>query len=94
MDTSFPCGTVILGNALPRVHQGIAASMINTVVDYSISLSLGIAGTIIRQTEKGGSNVVGSYRNAWYLGNGLGGLGLAIALYSLWISVVKGKTVR
>jgi hypothetical protein len=51
MDLSFPCGTIILSNAMPREHQGIAASLINTVVNYSISLSLGIAGTIIRYTQ-------------------------------------------
>jgi hypothetical protein len=78
---------------MPREHQGIAASLINTVVNYSISISLGIAGTIIRQTSNGGSNVLGSYRNAWYFAIGLDGLGMAVALYFLWISVVKGGTV-
>ncbi|PVH77668.1 hypothetical protein DL98DRAFT_561495 [Cadophora sp. DSE1049] len=76
--------------ALPREHQGIAASLINTVVNYSISLSLGLAGTIVRQTKAGGENVLGSYRNAWYFAVGLDGLGMVVALYFLWISV--GKT--
>lgn len=93
MDMSFPAGTIILSNGMPREHQGIAASLINTVVNYSISLSLGIAGTIVRQTDGGGSNVLGSYRNAWYFGIGLDSLGLMIALYFFWISVVKGRTV-
>jgi MFS family permease len=65
MDMSFPAGTIILSNGMPQEHQGIAASFINTVVNYSISLSLGIAGTIIWQTNGGGSNVLKSYRNAW-----------------------------
>lgn len=93
MDMSFPAATIILSNSLPKEHQGIAASLINTVVNYSISISLGIAGTIIRQTNDGGKNVLEGYRNAWYFAIGLDGLGMAIALYFFWISVVKGQSV-
>ena len=91
MDMSFPAGTIILSNGIPREQQGIAASLINTVVNYSISISLGIAGTIIRQTDNGGRNVLGSYRNAWYFAIGLNRVGMAIALYFLWISVVRRR---
>lgn len=65
IDMSFPRGTIILSNGMPREHQGIAGSLINTVVNYSISMSLGIADTIVRQTNNGGSSVLGSYRNAF-----------------------------
>lgn len=46
MDMSFPSGTLLLSNAVPAKHQGVAMSLVNTVVNYSISLSLGISGTI------------------------------------------------
>ncbi|TID19080.1 MFS general substrate transporter [Venturia nashicola] len=46
MDMSFPAASVILSNCMPPEHQGLAMSLVNTVVNYSISLSLGIAGTI------------------------------------------------
>ncbi|CZT44528.1 related to Drug resistance protein YOR378W [Rhynchosporium secalis] len=91
MDMSFPAGTIILSNGMPREHQGIAASLVNTVVNYSISLSLGTAGTIVRQTDPRHDNTLGSYRNAWYFAIGLDGLGLVIALYFLWISVGRAK---
>ncbi|CZT10906.1 related to Drug resistance protein YOR378W [Rhynchosporium agropyri] len=91
MDMSFPAGTIILSNGMPREHQGIAASLVNTVVNYSISLSLGIAGTIVRQTDPRHDNTLGSYRNAWYFAIGLDRLGLVIALYFLWISVGRAK---
>jgi formate-dependent nitrite reductase membrane component NrfD len=87
MDMSFPSGTIILSNGIPREHQGIAASLINTVVKYSILISLGI-----RQTEEA-SDEIGGYRNAWYFAIGLDGLGMVIALYFLWISVVKHRTI-
>lgn len=93
MDMSFPAGSIIMPNALPRERQGVAASLINTIVSYSISLSLGIAGTIFRQTNDGGRDVLQGYRNAWYFGISLDGLGLAIALLLLWISVFREKGV-
>lgn len=40
MDTSFPASSLILSNAVKKEHQGIAASLVNTVVNYSISLAL------------------------------------------------------
>jgi MFS family permease len=46
MDMSFPAATVILSNHMPPEHQGLAMSLVNTVVNYSISMSLGIAGTV------------------------------------------------
>ncbi|QDS77154.1 hypothetical protein FKW77_001451 [Venturia effusa] len=46
MDMSFPAASVILSNCMPPEHQGLAMSLVNTVVNYSISIALGIAGTI------------------------------------------------
>lgn len=43
---SFPAATLLLSNAMPREHQGVAASLVATVVNYSISLALGFAGTV------------------------------------------------
>lgn len=35
MDMSFPAATLILSNAVKKEHQGIGASLVNTVVNYS-----------------------------------------------------------
>lgn len=84
MDMSFPSGTIILSNGLPKEHQGMAASLINTVVNYSISLGLGIAGTIEQQVNNGGQDVLQGYRGAWYFGISLDALGLVIAAYFIF----------
>ncbi|CAK4026504.1 hypothetical protein D0861_00252 [Lecanosticta acicola] len=81
MDMSFPSATIILSNNTPKHDQGIAASLINTTVNYSISLGLGIAGTIVRNVNKNGGSTLDGYRGAWYFGIGLDGLAVAIALY-------------
>ena len=83
MDMSFPAATLILSNAVSREHQGVAASLVNTVVNYSISLSLGIAGTIEVNVNKGGMtqhDLQLGYRGGLYLAVGLAGLGMAIGI--------------
>ena len=47
MNWSYPAGSVLMSNAVPRENLGIAASLISTMVNYSISLGLGMAGLII-----------------------------------------------
>jgi hypothetical protein len=51
MGMSFPRDTIILTDGMPREHQGIAASLFNNVVHYSVSIILGIADTTIQQTQ-------------------------------------------
>lgn len=89
-DLSYPAGTIILSNATPREHQGIAASLMNTVVNYSISIGLGIAGTVESQINKSGNEVLRGYRSAWYVGIGLSGMGVFIA--SLFALIAETRT--
>ena len=84
MDFSFPSGTIILSDSMAREDQGLAASLVTTVVNYSISLGLGIAGTITRQLTGDSSDpadILYGYRGAWYFAIGLDLLGLGIAIY-------------
>lgn len=52
MDMSFPAGTLILSNLVKKEHQGMGASLVNT--DYSISVGVGIAGTVKVHTNREG----------------------------------------
>ena len=65
---------------MAQEHQGIAASLVNTAVNYSISIGLGMAGTVQGHVSKGGLDVLKGYRGAWYLGVGLGALGMAVSV--------------
>ncbi|KXJ91054.1 major facilitator superfamily-domain-containing protein [Microdochium bolleyi] len=78
MDMSFPAATLILSDAVPRRHQGVAASLVNTVVNYSISLALGFAGTAESYLSHDISTKQGlefGYRIGLYMAVGLAGLG-------------------
>jgi MFS family permease len=79
MDMSNPAATIILSNSVPKEHQGIAASLVVTVVNYSISLALGLGGTLEVNVNDGGQNLEAGYRGAQWLSVGLGGLGVGLA---------------
>ncbi|PYI05187.1 MFS general substrate transporter [Aspergillus sclerotiicarbonarius CBS 121057] len=89
MDMSFPSGTLILSNSMPREHQGLAASLVNTIVNYSISIGLGFAGTVESQVNRGGTDTLRGYRGASYMGIGLAGLGVGVATMFVIRSLTK-----
>lgn len=80
MDLSFPAASLILSDFLPIQHQGMAGSLVSTVVNYSVSLFLGIASTVEIQTMKHSGNILQSYRAALYLGIGVAGLGVLFSV--------------
>lgn len=86
MDMSFPAATLILSDAVPRHHQGIGASLVNTVVNYGIALGVGFAGTVEANVNSGGTTSQGrldGFRGALYMGIGLACLGLVVCLVFL-----------
>ncbi|WQF87084.1 Putative major facilitator superfamily, MFS transporter superfamily [Colletotrichum destructivum] len=83
MDMSFPAATLILSDAVKREHQGIGASLVNTVVNYGIALGVGFAGTVEVHVNNGGrtkEDQFKGFKGALYMGVGLAGLGLCVAL--------------
>jgi MFS family permease len=86
MDMSFPAGTLIMSNAVAKKHQGMAASLVNTIVNYSISIGVGVAGTVEVQENNGGrtiEDVLNGYRGAMYVSIGLSGMGVVTSLLFL-----------
>ena len=85
---------IVLSNHMPPEHQGLAASLINTIVNYSISIGLGMAGTVEVHVNSGGRHLLQGYRGgACYLGIGLDGLGVlfAICLIISWRVTLNSK---
>ncbi|KAI9711867.1 MAG: hypothetical protein M1820_002012 [Bogoriella megaspora] len=92
MDMSFPAATVILSNHMPREHQGLAASLVNTMVNYSISISLGIAGTV--ETAANGrktdyDSLLWGIRCAYYTGIALSVAGVLLGAAFFIKSMIK-----
>lgn len=96
MDMSFPAANVVISDYVPADKQGNAASLVNTILNYSISVGLGIAGTVEVQLNRGGTNqadLLRGYRAAWRVGIGLAALGIVCAV-SLTILMSRSKKRR
>jgi MFS family permease len=97
MDMSFPAANIVLSNKMHHEHQGVAASLVNTVLNYSISLGLGFAGTIEEHVNGGGTTtaeLLRGYRGALYFGIGLAGLGVMCAVCFTISEKMEGKKVE
>lgn len=79
-DLIFTATQIIASNTVRRDQQGIAGSLMGTVLSYSLSTGLGFAGTVDAYTNDGGKDILGGYRHALYLGIGMSGVAMIIAL--------------
>lgn len=92
MDISFPASTFLISNMVPAKHQGIGASLITTVVNYSLSIGLGIAGTVESRVNVNNMKLLEGYRSALWTAVGLSGLGLLISLaFAGRVEMAKGS---
>ncbi|TVY44288.1 Efflux pump [Lachnellula subtilissima] len=86
MDTSLPAAIMIFASVVPPQYQGMGASIVMTIVNYSISLGLGFAGTIEVNINHGGhteADLLYGYRGALWFSVGLTGLGTVLSLIFL-----------
>lgn len=88
---SFPSGTLLLSNAMPKKHQGLAASLVSTTVNYPISIGLGFAGTVETHVNDGGKNTLKGYRGALYMGVGLAASGLVVSSCYVLVGWLKSR---
>ncbi|TVY29911.1 Efflux pump [Lachnellula hyalina] len=95
MDTSLPAAIMIFASVVPRQYQGMGASIVMTIVNYSISLGLGFAGTIEININHGGhtqADLLYGYRGALWFSVGLTGLGTVLSLIFLLKNHSKQKS--
>lgn len=79
-DLSFSAAARTISAAMPPEQRGLAASIILSTTNYSISLSLAIAAMISSIYNDQGMNLLAGYRAAFYYAIGLSGLGVAAAM--------------
>ncbi|KAK5170473.1 uncharacterized protein LTR77_005061 [Saxophila tyrrhenica] len=92
MDISFPAASLVLSDMVPPHLQGVAASLVNTVINYSISIGLGVAGTAEREVSLGGATLLEGYHVALYVGVGMAGGSLVIAVgFALYMQFVGNR---
>ncbi|KAF2671314.1 MFS general substrate transporter [Microthyrium microscopicum] len=83
MDMSFPAATIVLSNHMSPENQGMAASLVVTTVNYSISIALGIAGTVEMVMMKKGhgfDTMVHSLKGGYWAGVCMAGAGILLGM--------------
>ncbi|EMG50383.1 AMF1 Low affinity ammonium transporter [Candida maltosa Xu316] len=91
MDMSFPAASIILSDILPNHNQGMAGSLVSTMINYSVSLFLGMSSTVeIEIVKKTGDELFG-YRAGLYFGIGVAGLGVFCSLVFIFIQKDDGR---
>ncbi|RCK65895.1 hypothetical protein Cantr_01483 [Candida viswanathii] len=91
MDMSFPAASIILSDILPDHHQGMAGSLVSTVVNYSVSLFLAISSCVEIEIMKNTHDQLLSYRAGLYFGIGVAGLGVLCSVIFIFIQKDDGK---
>jgi MFS family permease len=85
MDMSFPAATILLSHTMPQEHQGLAASLVVTVVNCSISLGLGFAGTVEKGIFDAHNHdlawLVPSLRGGYYTGAVMAAAGILLGAF-------------
>ncbi|KAG7562922.1 hypothetical protein FFLO_01612 [Filobasidium floriforme] len=79
MDCSFPAANLAASDFMSRDKQGVGASLVNTMINYSISIGLGI-GSLVETHISHNRSLLDGYRGAHYVGIGLAGLGMLASL--------------
>ncbi|KAJ5171378.1 uncharacterized protein N7500_004161 [Penicillium coprophilum] len=80
-DLSFASSGILITNVVLPEEQGVAGSFISTVVQYSISIGLGIAATVESHVNEGGQNPIRGYRSAFWLGIGFAAVGFFVVIF-------------
>ncbi|KAI5966463.1 ATR1 [Candida pseudojiufengensis] len=84
MDLSFPTCCLILSD-LMKNNQGMAGSLVSTVVNYSVSLFLGMSTCVEIETYKHNQDQLSSYRAGLYFATGIAGLGVICSFIFIFV---------
>jgi hypothetical protein len=80
---------IIASNTVKRSQQGIAGSLIGTILPFSLSTGLGLGGTVEIYTNHNGQHVMQGYRHALYLALGMSGATTVLTL--LFVRIPKDE---
>ncbi|KAI3318441.1 MFS general substrate transporter [Xylariaceae sp. AK1471] len=72
---------IIVSSTVPMKHQGVAGSLVGTLLGYGMSTGLGIAGTVEVHTFDNGKNLLRGYHSAAYLAVGMSAAALVLCTF-------------
>lgn len=80
IDLIVTAAQIVASNTVPMKHQGVAGSLVGTLLSYGMSTGLGFAGTVEVNTFENGNNLLRGYHSAAYLAVGLAGASLILSV--------------
>ena len=89
-DLTFTAAQIIASNTVSLTAQGVAGSMVGTVLNYGLAWGVALGSIVEQHTNKGGTDELRGLRGAGYLGVGMAGLGLTIT----WVFVRLPKDAK
>ena len=90
MDWSFPAGSIILSDGLPAQFQGMAGSLLTTMIMYGMSLFLGIAGTIESQIlKRHPGDILAAHKACMYFAIGLSSTAIVLSIILALLTINK-----
>lgn len=85
-DFIFTASQIVASNSVAKTQQGVAGSLIGTLLTYGISTGVGFGGTVEIYTNRQGTDLIRGYRGALYLG-----IAFAVAALVLSLTCVRIK---
>jgi MFS family permease len=76
---------IIASNTVPMKHQGVAGSLVGTLLSYGMSTGLGFASTVEVHTNDNGTNLLQGYHSAAYLAVGFSTCALILSVFFIRI---------
>lgn len=80
IDLIVTSAQIIASGTVSPKHQGVAASLVGTLLSYGLSTGLGFAGTIEVNTFDGGRDLLHGYHCAAYLAAGLAAVAFILSV--------------
>jgi len=80
IDLIVTSAQIIASNTVSVKHQGVAGSLVGTLLSYGLSTGLGFAGTVEVNTFAGGNDLLHGYHCAAYLAVGLAAAALILGV--------------
>ncbi|RWA10103.1 hypothetical protein EKO27_g4998 [Xylaria grammica] len=79
IDLIVTSAQIVISSTVPMKQQGIAGSLVGTLLGYGLSTGLGFAGTVEVHTFDNGRNLLRGYHSAAYLAIGMAGGALILS---------------
>ena len=81
IDLVVTSAQIVASNTVPMKYQGVAGSLVGTLLSYGMSLGLGFAGTVEVNTFEDGGDLLKGYHAAAYLATGLASMALLLTIF-------------